>query len=117
MRYRSYDIDEVLAYAAQGLSAAQIIEELGLSVGERTIQRIVVAHFGHRPTYKSIERDDPIRSAVVKAMIAQGCDPHQCSRCGRSTLMPLAIHATCREPEVKDLVFVCVTRCATVADQ
>lgn len=116
MRYRSYDIDTVLAYAARGLTAVEIIDELGLTVSERTIQSVVSRHFGRRPTLKSLRRDDPLRSVVVKLMVAAGRDPHVCSECGRQTTRPLAIRATCRDPDVNDLVFVCVTSCATVAD-
>ena len=116
MRYRSYDLDELLAYAAQGLSASAIIEQLGLSISERTVRYLIHKHFGKRPTLREIRRADPLRQVVSKLMIADGKNPHVCSRCGRSSIEPLAIHATCVDPDVKDLVFVCVTRCATVAD-
>lgn len=116
MTYRTYDLDEVLAYAAHGLSAAQIIETLGLNVSERTIQRVVTRAFGKKPTLRDLRQENPVRDVLVKLMVAAGADPHICSECGRRTTRPLAIHATCRDPDVKDLVFVCVTRCATVAD-
>lgn len=115
-RRRSYDLDEVLAYAAAGLSAAAIVEELGLKVGERTIQKAVAKHLGHRPTKASLQRYDPIRSRVAAYMVTQGHDPRRCSACDRFTIYPLAIREVRRSDSLDDLVFVC-RHCATPADR
>ena len=116
MRYRSYDLDEVLALAEAGHSAAEIIEDLSLKVGERTIQKQVSKYLGHRPTKLTIETYDPIRSRVVAYMVAQGLDERYCSVCLKRTLYKCAIRALRRSDSLDDLVFVC-RHCATVADR
>lgn len=116
MRYRSYDLDEVLALAQSGMSARGIIDDLGLKVGERAIQRQVAKYMGHKPTRRSIERYDPLRVRVVAHMKARGHDEHHCSVCGRHTLTPCAIRETKSDDSLDSLVFVC-RRCATVADR
>lgn len=116
MRYRTFDGDEVLAYAQAGYSAPRIIETLGLSVGERAIQKFVAAHLGHRPTIKSIEQYDPVRSRVAAYMVSQGLDERYCSSCHRRSSYKCAIRELSRDSSLDSLVFVC-RRCATVADR
>lgn len=116
MRYRTFDGEEVLAYAQAGYSAPRIIETLGLSVGERAIQKYVAANLGHRPTIKSIERYDPVRSRVAAYMVAQGLDERYCSNCHRRSSYKCAIRELSRDDSLDALVFVC-RRCATVADR
>lgn len=115
MKYRQWDEDEVLAFARAGHSAPRIIEALGLNVGERTIQKFIASHLGHRPTLKSIERYDPIRSRVAAWMVANGLDEHYCSQCHRKSGRKGAIRELRQSDDLGDLVFVCY-RCATVAD-
>lgn len=115
MTSRKYDPDEVLAFGAAGYSAAAIIEQLGLNVSERTIQRFLAAHFGKRPTLKSVRRYDPVRARVVAWMVACGLNEHYCSACGRATGRPCMIRELRRSADLGDLVFVCY-RCATIAD-
>lgn len=116
-RRKSYDEDEILAHAAAGLTAEQIVETMGLSITPRYVRSIVSHHFGSMPRLKELrEKDDWPRELLARLMVEAGADPRCCHECGRWTTRPMAIRATCREPDVKDLVFVCVTRCATVAD-
>lgn len=116
MRYRTFDGDEVLAYAQAGYSAPRIIETLGLSVGERTIQKFIAVHYGKRPTIKSVEAYDPIRARVVTYMTSQGLNERYCSNCHRHSVYKGAIHELRRSDSLDDLVFVC-RHCATVADR
>jgi hypothetical protein len=116
MRYRTFDGDEVLAYAQAGYSAPRIIETLGLSVGERTIQKYVAAHFGHRPTIKSVEAYDPVRSRVVAYMVANGLNEYYCSNCHRRSSYKGSIRELRQSDSLDDLVFVC-RHCSTVADK
>lgn len=116
MRYPSYDLDEVLALAASGCSASEIIEQLGLKVGERTIQKQVTKHLGRRPTKQTVEAYDPVRSRVVAYMVSQGLDPYYCMYCEKRTLYKCAIRELRRSDSLDDLVFVC-RHCATVADR
>lgn len=115
MRHRNYDLDEVLALAASGLSAADIIEDLGLRVGARAIQKQVAKHMGHRPTKASVERYDPVRSRVVAYMVSQGLEPRYCSSCQKPTIYRCAIRELRRDESLDSLVFVC-RHCATAAD-
>ncbi len=116
MRYRNYSLDEVLALAATGLSAAEIIEEIGLKVGERTIQKQVAKHLGHRPTKATLERYDPIRTRVAAYMVSQGLDERYCFVCEKRTLYKCAIRELDRSDSLDSLVFVC-RHCATAADR
>lgn len=115
MRHRSYDLEEVLRLAGDGYSAAQIIERLGLSVGERAIQKQVSKHFGKRPTRQTVEAYDPVRSRVVAYMVSQGLDERYCSMCYTRTLYKCAIRELRRDDSLDSLVFVC-RHCATIAD-
>lgn len=115
MRHRSYDLDEVLALASAGLSAAEIIEDLHLKVGERAIQKQVAKHLGHRPTKQTVEAYDPVRSRVVAYMVSHGLDERYCSECQKRTLYKCAIRELGRDDSLDSLVFVC-RHCATVAD-
>lgn len=116
MKRHTYDLDEVLAYAAAGKSAAAIIEAFGLSVGERTIQKQVAKHLGHKPTRAQLERYDPLRSRVAAYMVGQGLDERYCSACLRRTLYKCAIRALDSGESLDSLVFVC-RQCATAADR
>lgn len=116
MRRRRYDLDEVLALASAGLCASEIIEDLGLTVGERTIQKQVARYLGHRPTKAMLEAYDPLRSRVVAYMVAQGLDERYCSSCFTSTLYKCAIRALKSDDSLDSLVFVC-RHCATAADR
>jgi hypothetical protein len=116
MRYRTFDADEVLAYAQAGYSAPRIIETLGLSVGERTIQKFVAANFGRRPTIKSVEAYDPVRSRVVAYMVSQGLSEYYCSNCHRRSSYKGSIRELRRDDSLDSLVFVC-RHCSSVADR
>lgn len=116
MRRPSYDLDEVLAYAAAGNSAAEIIEAFGLRVGERAIQKQVAKHLGSRPTKASLETYDPLRSRVAAFMVASGLDEYYCSECLRRGSYKCAIRELKHSDDLGDLVFVC-RHCATAADR
>lgn len=116
MRHRSYDLDEVLALAAAGLPAAAIVEEIGLKVGERTIQKQVAKHLGHRPTKATLEAYDPLRSRVAAYMVSQGLDERYCSSCLKCTYYKCAIRSLRDDESLDSLVFVC-RHCATAADR
>lgn len=116
MKRHTYDLDEVLALASAGMSASQIIYELRLTVGERTIQKQVARHLGHKPTKASIEAYDPLRTRVAAYMVSQGLDERYCSNCFRHSYYKCAIRALERSDSLDDLVFVC-RRCASAADR
>lgn len=115
MRRPSYDIDELIAYAEAGCSASEIIEQLGLTIGERAVQRAVRRYVGPRPRRASATRDDPLRRRVVAWMKANGLDPRYCFKCHRLSLKPMYIRQLKHDDELGTLAFVC-HRCKRAGD-
>jgi hypothetical protein len=111
----NYDIDELLAYAQRGDSAREIIENLGLSLSERQVQRIVSSRLGRRPTRQSVSKPDILRDRVVILLERQGKNPRHCSSCGRYSIRGGAIRAVNADLTLDSLVFVCLG-CATPGD-
>lgn len=92
MPRRHYDLDEVLALAESGRCAAEIIEDLGLTVTERAIQKAVNKYLGPLPVRPA--RNDSLRLIVVNHMISNDLLPHVCL-CGK-------YHAS--EPYIRALI-------------
>lgn len=112
---RNYDIDELLAYAQRGDSAAVIIETLGLTITERRVQQIVSKYLGRRPTRQSIQKPDVLRETVVLLLQAQGKNPRHCSNCGKVQVRGGAIRSLNASRSLDSLVFVCLD-CAAPGD-
>jgi hypothetical protein len=114
MPRRRYNLDEVLYLAEHGLVASEIIEKLGLTVGERTIQKAVRKFLGAQPK-RPAARGDALRRRVVAWMIDSGLDEHVCSVCFRWSGEPCYIHELRRDDDLGTLVFVC-RRCKRPGD-
>ncbi|NIL77157.1 hypothetical protein RhoFasB10_03298 [Rhodococcus sp. B10] len=115
MRRPSYDVDEIIMCAEAGLSAAEIIEQLGLKVGERAVQRAVRRYVGPRPKRAYSTRDDPLRRRVVAWMEANGLDRRYCFQCNRVYVRPLYIRQLKHDDDLGTLAFVC-HRCKRAGD-
>lgn len=114
---RHYDIQEILDLASDPehpRAAWEIKEELGLPVSVRRVQQIVKAHLGSRPSRRTIQRRDVLRSRVVAYMESQGLSKYYCYL-GHVVLHECAIRELRRDDDLGSLVFVC-SRHATVAD-
>ena len=107
MPRRHYDLDEVLALAESGKCAAEIIEHLELSVGERAIQKAVNKFLGPRPTRAPAVEGDPLRRRVVAWMVANGLDDHFCFLCEKWSASPCSIRQLKRDDDLGSLAFVC----------
>lgn len=116
MPRRHYDLDEVLALAESGKCAAEIIEDLQLSVGERAIQKTVNKFLGPRPTRAPAVEDDPLRRRVVAWMVANGLDDHFCLQCEKWSAWACSIRQLKRDDDLGSLVFVC-RHCAAPGDR
>ena len=112
---RSYDLEEIIYLAQRGMSASFIKEELGLSISERQIQRLVSSRLGRRPTRQSVQKKDILRERVVAYMESRGHNSRQCFNCGRATILGTAIRAVNDDLSLDALVFVCL-RCAAPGD-
>jgi len=112
---QNYDLDELLAFAQRGDSASKIVEDLGLPITPRQVQRLVSKYLGKRPTRQSIRKPDILRERVVAYMESQGLNPRHCSACGRVQVRGGAIRAVNADLSLDALVFVCV-KCATPGD-
>lgn len=107
MPRRHYDLDEVLALAEAGQTAAEIVEELGLMVGERAIQKTVNKFLGPRPQRAPAIVGDPLRRRVVAWMVASGLDDHYCFQCEKWQPWPCSIRELKRDNDLGSLTFVC----------
>lgn len=115
MPRRHYDLDEVLALAESGKTASEIIEELGLSVGERAIQKTVNKYLGPRPKRAPAVAGDPIRRRVVAWMVESGLNEHYCFQCEKFSAFPCSIRELKRDDDLGSLTFVC-RRCVRPGD-
>lgn len=116
MRRPNYDINELITCAEAGLSAAEIIEQLGLKVGERAVQRAVRKYVGPRPTRSYATREDPLRRRVVAWMTESGLSPRYCFQCNRVSLRPPYIRQLKHDDDLGTLAFVC-HRCKRAGDR
>lgn len=107
MPRRHYDLDEVLALAEAGKTAAEIVEELGLMVGERAIQKTVNKFLGPRPKRAPAVVGDPLRRRVVAWMVASGLNDHYCFQCEKWSARPCSIRELKRNNDLGSLAFVC----------
>jgi hypothetical protein len=107
MPRRHYDLDEVLALAEAGRTAAEIIEELGLLVGERAIQKTVNKFLGPRPQRAPALSGDRLRRRVIAWMVASGLDDHYCFQCEKWSAWPCSIRELKQDDDLGSLVFVC----------
>lgn len=107
MPRRHYDLDEVCALAEAGKTASEIVEELGLSVGERAVQKAVNKFLGPRPQRAPAMSGDRLRRRVVAYMIANGLDEHYCYECEKWSVRPCSIRELKQDDELGSLVFVC----------
>jgi hypothetical protein len=105
---------QALELASTGVPADFIKAELGIPRSLRTVQRWINQVHGTRPSRRSIERRDILRSRVAAYMVAHGLDPYYCIE-GHRTVRPCAIRELRRDDDLGSLVFVC-DRHATVAD-
>ncbi|AZZ51405.1 hypothetical protein [Rathayibacter festucae] len=110
-----YDIEEIIYYAQKGMPARFIKEELGLSISERQVQRVVATRLGRRPTRQAIQRPDSLRDRVVAYMESQGLDRYYCTACERRRLEPGFIRALNADRSLDVLVFVC-RHCSVASD-
>lgn len=115
MKRPNYDIDELIMCAEAGLSAAETIEQLGLKVGERAVQRAIRKYVGPRPVNSYKTRDDPLRRRVIAWMEANGLDRRYCLACGRLTARPPYIRELKFDDDLGTLAFVC-NRCKRAGD-
>lgn len=95
-------------------TAELLKEELSIPRSLRTVQRWINQVHGTRPSRRSIERRDPLRSRVVAYMEEQGQSRYYCYL-GHRTVRPCAIRELIRDDDLGSLTFVC-DRHATVAD-
>lgn len=107
MPRRHYDLDEVLALAEAGKCAAEIVEELGLSVGERAIQKTVNKFLGPRPKRAPALLGDRLRRRVVAWMVDSGLNEHVCFECEKFSAPPCSIRELRQDDDLGTLVFVC----------
>ncbi|WP_192378771.1 hypothetical protein [Rhodococcus rhodochrous] len=107
MPRRHYDLDEVLALAESGKVAAEIIEELGLTVGERAIQKAVNKYLGPLPKRAPALAGDRLRRRVVAWMVESGLDEHYCAACNQWSAYPCSIRELRQDDDLGSLVFVC----------
>lgn len=107
MRRPSYDIDELIMCAEAGLSAGEIIKQLGLKVEERAVQRAVRKYVGPRPTRSYATVSDPLRRRVVVWRTESGLDPRYCFQCNRVSIRPPYIRQLKRDDDLGTLAFVC----------
>ena len=107
MPRRHYDLDEVLALAESGKYASEIIEELGLTVTERAIQKTVNKYLGPRPKRAPALVGDPLRRRVVAWMIESGLDEHYCGECEKWSAWPCSIRELRKDDDLGSLGFVC----------
>lgn len=107
MPHRHYDLDEVLALAESGMSAVEIIEDLGLSVGERAIQKTVRKFIGPRPQRPQAVVRDKLRRRIVALMIARGLNERFCNICDKYSPFPCSIREMKADDNLESLCFVC----------
>lgn len=115
MPRRHYDLDEVLALAEAGKTASEIVEDLGLIVGERAVQKAVNKFLGPLPKRAPAVEGDRLRRRVVAWMVASGLDDHYCFHCEKWSAWPCSIRELKRDDDLGSLVFVC-RRCVRPGD-
>ncbi|GAA1099702.1 hypothetical protein GCM10009648_43920 [Tsukamurella spumae] len=106
MRRPSYDIDELIICAEAGLSAREIIDQLGLRVGERAVQRAVRKYVGPSPPRPDAARD-PMRRRVIAWMEQNGLDRRYCFVCGRVSVAEPYLRQLRQDDDLGSLAFVC----------
>ncbi|MDI9934728.1 hypothetical protein QM806_04565 [Rhodococcus sp. IEGM 1351] len=114
MPRRHYDLDEVLALAEAGKTAAEIVEELGLPVGERAIQKAINKFVGPLPK-RPAARSDKMRPRVVAWMVAHGLNEKVCCVCFKPSVFDMYLRELKRDDELGSLIFVC-RHCKRVGD-
>lgn len=107
MPRRHYDLEEVLALAQSGKVASEIVEELGLTVTERAIQKAVNKYLGPRPPRPKAVAGDRLRRRVVAWMVANGLDEHYCFQCQKWSAFPCSIRELRKDDDLGSLAFVC----------
>lgn len=106
MPRRHYDLDEVLAYAESGKTASEIVEFLGLPVGERAIQKAINKYLGPLPK-RPPARADKIRGRVIAWMVANGLNDKVCCVCLKMSMFPMYIRELKQDDDLGSLIFVC----------
>lgn len=106
MPRRHYDLDEVLALAEAGKTAAEIVEELCLTVGERAIQKAINKFVGPLPK-RPPAKPDMLRRCVVAEMVARGLVANVCCVCYKFSAYPMYIRGLKRDDDIGSLIFVC----------
>ncbi len=103
----------ILDLYKQGLSAAKIVERLGLQISARQVMRIVKDNglSVARVTVGRHRRDtlvEPLRSLVVQQLAARGDDPYFCVICKEQQDNKCDIHHTkYAGASIADLAYVC----------
>lgn len=105
MPRRHYDLDEVCALAESGKTAHEIVEDLGLSVTPRAVQKAVNKFVGPLPK-RPPARGDRLRDVVVREMIESGLDEHYCVN-GHFSAFRCYIRQLVRDGRIDTCVFVC----------
>lgn len=90
------------------MCASEIIEDLGLTVGERAIQKAINRYLGPRPSRPPA--NDSLRRRVVAHMVnVNHLNPQVCYECGKFRASEPYIRALRQDDSLDSLVF--VARC------
>lgn len=116
---KAWNSREIVDLWESGLSPAEIIDRLHLTISPRQVQRIGSARGDRkrrevsRLTTGRIAADDMARSGPLGDIVrqltkARGDDPHTCAICGVHSDKELTIHHTKYQgATIEDLVFAC----------